>query len=399
MDEFRHDDEEIRKTASLGDGSDLVRTSRLAVAACILAVISLLLLPGLIPMFMTAHGRAPHLVHRLYYYVTFLASIAAILLGLVSLAVIAPSGGRLVGRGFAWAGVTAPVCQGLLFFLLIVPAGPRCRAFRMTCGTNLSGIGKAMLIYANDYEDEFPRAGGPGTQWTGRTPDWTALDRRNAFGLAADGTGGKASISASLYLLVKYSEVTPERFVCSGTSRKTWEEGIRPFRLGMYRVPDKDAELIDFWDFGPDPTRHVSYAYQMVYGPDKLTTSGEPGMGIAADRNPWMDTPSAKAKDFFRFKPDIAPFNGTAEQAKHGNGIPHQNDGQNVLFLDSHVEFAKRAYCGVDDDNIYTISSSESGAGDPLGTPPILGSQPANRRDSLLVNDPVVMPATSREKR
>ncbi len=29
-------------------------------------------------------------------------------------------------------------------------------ALRMTCGTNLSGLGKALLIYANDYNDEFP---------------------------------------------------------------------------------------------------------------------------------------------------------------------------------------------------------------------------------------------------
>ena len=26
----------------------------------------------------------------------------------------------------------------------------------MTCGTNMSGLGKAMLIYANDYNDKFP---------------------------------------------------------------------------------------------------------------------------------------------------------------------------------------------------------------------------------------------------
>ena len=29
-------------------------------------------------------------------------------------------------------------------------------ATRYACGTNLSGIGKALLIYANDYNDQFP---------------------------------------------------------------------------------------------------------------------------------------------------------------------------------------------------------------------------------------------------
>jgi prepilin-type processing-associated H-X9-DG protein len=155
----------------------------------------------------------------------------------------------------------------------------------------------------------------------------------------------------------------------------------------MYRVPDKKADLIDFWDFGPNPPIHCNYAYQMVYGSHKLTTSGEPGLAIAADRNPWMDSPSAKAGDFSQFRPDVPPFGGTAVQGRKGNTPRHLGDGQNVLFLDSHVEFAKRAFCGVDDDNIYTISTSQT-AGDPLGTPPKLGSQPANGRDSLLVNDP-----------
>ncbi len=406
MDEPSRDDEDIRATASKGDsvqshlrrtGSDLIRTSRLAIAACVLAVLSLLLLPGLLHTFVVRHGRPPLLIHQVYQWITFAVTISAAVLAPVSVARIALSAGRLKGRGFAWVGVGLMAFQ-VLFLFLPALTRTRCVAFRMTCGTNLSGIGKAMLIYANDYEDELPRAGGRNSEWAGRTPNWTAPDRRTAFGLASDGTGGRASISASLYLLVKYSEVKPETLVCSGTSSKTWEKGIKPFKLGLYRVPEKNAELIDFWDFGPDPTRHVSYAYQMVYGSYKLTTSGAPGMAIAADRNPWMDSPFAKAKDFLPFKPDVPPFNGTAEQARHGNTFRHEGDGQNVLFLDSHVEFAKRAFCGLDDDNIYTISTSQT-AGDLLGTPPKLGSQPVNDRDSLLVNDPVSMPAMSQTKR
>jgi hypothetical protein len=40
----------------------------------------------------------------------------------------------------------------------------------------------------------------------------------------------------------------------------------------------------------------------------------------------------------------------------------------------------------LDNDNIYTVSTSPT-AGDPVGIPPTFGSQPANRKDSLLVND------------
>jgi prepilin-type processing-associated H-X9-DG protein len=254
----------------------------------------------------------------------------------------------------------------------------------MTCGTNLSGIGKAMLIYANDYDDEFPRAGGPSSRWTGRIPDWKAPDRYSAYGVAFDGSGGEVSMSASLYLLVKYAEVTPKSFICGGTT-KTREKGITKFTLGRYSMP-KNAELIDLWDFGPDPTRHVSFAYHMVYGPHELSISCEPGMAVAADRNPWMDSPSAKAKDFSRFKPDMPPFGGSVEEVRYGNTVRHDQDGQNVLFVDTHVEFSKRPWCGVEDDNIYT---SWDGADKVRGTPPKLGSTPAGPTDSLLVNDPI----------
>jgi len=305
-------------------------------------------------------------------------SALALILGLVALARIGLSGGRLTGYGFAVVAVIIPSMELLGVWYLTVPI--RAMDRRTACGTNLSGIGKAMLIYANDHEDRLPLSGGQGTTWGPRLNDWSAASRSEAFGLDPNNSGGQATISSSLYLLVRYADLSPKQFVC-GSDRRT-----RRFDPNQHLAARKDLTML--WDFGPDPVRHCSYAYQMVYGLHKLTTSGEPGMAIAADRNPWMDSPSVKAKDFARFKPDISPFNGTAEQAKHGNTFRHEGDGQNVLFLDSHVEFAKRAYCGLDDDNIYTISTSQT-SGDPMGTPPKLGSQPANKRDSLLVNDPI----------
>jgi prepilin-type processing-associated H-X9-DG protein len=50
------------------------------------------------------------------------------------------------------------VAGGAIAVGVMMPALARTRqlAFRMVAGTNLSGIGKAMLIYANDFDDEFP---------------------------------------------------------------------------------------------------------------------------------------------------------------------------------------------------------------------------------------------------
>ncbi len=334
-----------------------VRVSRLAVASLVLGFLSILSLP-------IASSRLGFLG------VLFPpAGILAMILGIISIIRIEESGGRLTGTSFAIMGIVVPVFSLFVTYALTVLYRPRSVAFRIVCGSNLSGIGKAMLIYANDYEEKLPRAGGPNSRWTGHVPNWTADNRSDAYGLA-DGDG-EVSITASFYLLVKYEEMTTKSFVCDK------ERGTSEFKPLEYGVTDK--ELIDVWDFGPNPSKHCSYSYHIPYGPYPLTTSCEPGMAVAADRNPWMDTPTLKAKDFSRFK-----WNGTIEQQKAGNTIVHQGDGQGVLFLDGSVRFEKRTYCGVNDDNIYTYWN---GSQKQQGIPPKIGSQPSDRLDSLLVHD------------
>lgn len=94
-------------------------------------------------------------------------------------------------------------------------------AVRQACAKNLSSLGKAMLIYANDYEDEFPKAGGLANEWVPTVPNWRSPTRQKAFDMSIDRTGGstvfptgKTTVTSSLYLLVKYAEVAPGKFVC-----------------------------------------------------------------------------------------------------------------------------------------------------------------------------------------
>ena len=135
---------------------------------------------------------------------------------------------------------------GCCLFLLacVGAAGKRGRqlAFRMTCRANLNAMGKAMAVYAGDYEDEYPKAGGRASTWVHELPSWRAIDRRSAYGLTFSGTGGRTTLTSNLYLLIKYAELTPKFFVCKG------EPNTREFTL-------EDAagfvEFIDLWDFGP----------------------------------------------------------------------------------------------------------------------------------------------------
>ena len=121
-------------------------------------------------------------------------------------------------KGFTLVELLVVIAIIALLMGILMPALSRVRqlAFRLTCGTNLSGIGKAMLLYSNDYQDELPRAGGRTSAW-GAVADWTAANRIAAFNTNALGANGAATISSCFYLLVKFTEVTPKSFVCKGS--------------------------------------------------------------------------------------------------------------------------------------------------------------------------------------
>ena len=259
-------------------------------------------------------------------------------------------------KGFTLVELLVVIAIIALLMGILMPALSRVRqlAFRLTCGTNLSGIGKAMLLYSNDYQDELPRAGGRTAAW-GTVANWMATNRVQAFGTDAQGSGGAATISSCFYLLVKYTEVTPKSFICKGDS------GTNEFKLSdLSTQPTSGFELIDAWDFGPatDASKHCSYSYHFPFGLYALTVSSEPGFAVAADRNPFLESPAGSAVDISTFMPDLtsAGFSGTTDTAKNGNCLAHQLDGQNVMYLDTHVTFEKRAYCSIEDDNIYTVS-------------------------------------------
>ena len=342
-----------------------VTTSRLAIASLVFAILS--------PF---AFFLAPMLNIFVPAMIFMVTSILAIILGIISLVRIGLSAGRITGKGFAAIGTAIPVVLFSMIFLAALFLYRPPTAYRMVCGSNLSGIGRAMLIYISDYGDlPFPRAGGPGTIWKPKLNNWQAKDRITAFNLRPDGTGGSATISASLYLLVKYTEMSPKSFCCP-VDQKT-----KPFKASDYTSGMNDE---DAWDFGPEPTKHYSYSYHIPYSQYALLDTGDPGMAVAADRNPWLDPYT----DTTGFKWDDQSKTGGRENIKgyqKGNSGLHKREGQNVLFLDNHVYFEKQSFCGLKQDNIYTYWN---GSDIQQGAPPVIGSQPADKLDSLLVNDP-----------
>ncbi len=352
-----------------------VKVSRLAITAIILAFCSLVLtIPAIFannyPRILSS--RTPWVAYT--FLLSLILLVVSFIFGITSFIQIEKSGGLITGRNFALGAILIPIFGGCFPTLYIVTHARDVQSPQWVCGANLSGIGKAMMLYANDYDDEFPRAGGRTSVWANKIPDWKGRNRYKAYGIASDRSGGQATISSSLYLLVKYAEVEPEKFICPKESK------IKEFIPRKYGV--RDEELSQLWDFGPEPRKHCSYCYHIPYGQYALTTSSNPEMAMAADRNPWIPSPTSKVKDFSLFNPD-----GDRNDIMAGNSPSHSNEAQNVLFLDIHVDREKTSNCGVNDDNIYT---SWDGEDIRRGIPPKLGSRPADKLDSLLVNDPPI---------
>jgi prepilin-type processing-associated H-X9-DG protein len=119
----------------------------------------------------------------------FLTAPLAFILGIISVIMIARSSGRLKGMGFAISGMVIPVVALPLLALMmgiLMPALARARmiAYREICATNLNGLGKAMILYDNDFDAMYPTA----DQWCDLLIEYEDCDQ-NMFRCKGDDVG------------------------------------------------------------------------------------------------------------------------------------------------------------------------------------------------------------------
>jgi prepilin-type N-terminal cleavage/methylation domain-containing protein/prepilin-type processing-associated H-X9-DG protein len=302
-------------------------------------------------------------------------------------------------KGFTLVELLVVIAIIALLMSILMPALSKVRqlANRVVCGTNLKGIGSAMMLYAGDMDNKYPRAGGDESQWGTDTPSTEdGADIQAAYG----NEDPDVPITASFYLLVKYDYTSTEQFLCkSDTGVKEFDATNKELYWDFYAPTATDNEF-------DNPAECVSYSLQLPYRNDDnrsyyLSPSKSPGLAVAADRNPFIKNQACSLSEGYRvigssdqdFEWD--PDNETTrEKQMNGNSPVHQQEGQNVLFNDGHVSFENRSFCGVENDNIYTYwpnndpteKEQQEGVFDEHNGADSSAS-PMNQEDTLLVND------------
>jgi len=217
-------------------------------------------------------------------------------------------------------GIAAAVILMAAIFIPMVRQGQR-RAVAARCAANVAEIGTGILAYANANNDYLPGIDSPHKRWL-------AAGSANAF-----------SNSSALYKLIGCGYASPLVFRCPAGGS------------GSFQVK---ADMNDF----PDG-KFIGYSYHHTRGRQGFRRSNRTIIAVA-DRMAIL----ADSTPVFvggRFRPD------RAENAISDN---HGGTGQNVLYVDSHVEWVERPTVGVRQDNIFLVEGVSDYRGDEVPSGP-----------------------------
>ena len=270
-----------------------------------------------------------------------------------------------------------------LLISILLPSLNRARetANRVKCASNLRQIGQAILLYANENKGNYPRTyynsvAAPGTCTWGTNPTGgipTPAGPPDPFL-----TGGPVAndVTAAIYLLLRTQEITSEVFTCPSSNSEKWNfEGGSNTALNWSNFANggvqNNAKLVGI----------LSYSYQNPYpdqsavaGGFKLNTSITAEFAVASDINPGVTGNNDNVLN-------VVSTSSTSAM-KAGNSNNHDEDGQNVLYGDGHVEFQQNPFCGVARDMIFARKSASTGFASTYST---TGNTPFNADDSTLM--------------
>jgi prepilin-type processing-associated H-X9-DG protein len=250
----------------------------------------------------------------------------------------------------------------LISILLPALSAAKERASRVRCGSNLRQIGTGLMLYANDNKGMYPRTVSNGTN------SYTCFTGAGALDPFSSGPNAN-DVTAALFLLVRNADINPEVFICSSSTQEKDTLGGQP---ASRRSNFSGANNLSYSYANPYP---IDVTVGLGY---KLNGNTGADLAIAADRN---DGDAVAAVN----------SNSAASEQKKLNSRNHDQDGQNVLFNDGHVEWSATAFFGANKDCIYSIAQlvgtpgQQDSPAKSARWPTTSNCQPALDLDSVLI--------------
>ncbi|MCG3128704.1 MAG: hypothetical protein CHACPFDD_03595 [Phycisphaerae bacterium] len=282
-----------------------------------------------------------------------------------------------------------------LLIAILLPSLSRARelAKRAVCSANLRGIGQSMHIYSNDNAEAFPM--DYFKEITASTADGKCeVNYVGNMGIStnqritATFNSDKTSPSRSLFLLIVQGSSTPKQFICPSSGDQ--EDDLRNTGgSGGDTAAQPGINRFDFKGYG-----NMSYGYQLMYGKRaRPNQSLDVRAALSSDKGPFFEGTGTDKASGITWPP--TNLGSDADQILKAdndrwrpyNSRNHNGEGQNVLFVDDHVEFVRKPIVGVNNDNIFTVQdSSYTLKGSLLGDRPSTGKEaPRTGTDSVIV--------------